>query len=160
MFLIAKNKAGYQAIPIRIGDRWDFHKVLASRLEVRIVFRHHGRRYLLYSTRTLTAKYPRLKQEHLIPMCDELITKASDCIAHGDEYIDFGRIVGAAECRHHAHWRDAGLIPPVPLEQYHGHPIDPKTEQLASYVRVDLENIIVMDHEPPINDCVQEDLPY
>lgn len=160
MYLIAKQKGGYQAIPIKADDRWDFHKVLAGRLEVRVVFRHHGRRYLLYSTRTLTAKYPRLKREHLIPLCDEIITKASECIQRGDAYSEFDRLAAAAECRHHVHWRDAGLIPPVPLEQYHGHPIDPKTEQLISYVRVDLDDIVVMDHEPLIADCEQEELPY
>lgn len=159
MFLIAKDKAGYQAIPIKSGNKWDFHKLLVGRREVRIILRVRGRQYLLYHTRDLTPKYPRLNRAHLIPMCDEIIAKASDCIARGDEYIDFERIVGVAECRHHVHWRDAGLIPPVPLEQYHGHPIDPKTEQLVSFVRVELDEIAVMDHEPPI-DCVQEELPY
>ena len=159
MYLIAKQKGGYQAIPIKSDDRWDFHKVLAGHLEVRVVFRHHGRRYLLYSTRTLTAKYPILKREHLIPLCDEIITKASECIQRGDAYSEFDRLAAAAECRHHQRWRNLGLISPTTPELYHGHPIDPKTEQLVSYVRVDLDDIVVMDCEPPV-DCVQEELPY
>lgn len=69
------------------------------------------------------------------------------------------RIAGAAECRHHRRWCDLGLISPTSMEEYHGHPIDPKTEQLVSYVRVDYGDIIVMDHEPPVN-CGQEELPY
>lgn len=53
------------------------------------------------------------------------------------EYIDLGRIVGAAKCNHHGLWRNKWTITPVYLEQYHGHPIDFKTEQLVSYVRID-----------------------
>lgn len=159
MYLIAMQRNGHQAIPIRAGDKWDFHKVFAGHLEVRVVLRLRGRRYMLYSTNTLTAKYPKLKQEHLIPFCDEIIAKTSERIESGDEYIDFIRIAVAIECHHHARWRDKGLIAPMPPEQYYGHPIDPKAEQLVSYVRGDLDDLIVMDHEPPV-DVKQEELPY
>lgn len=159
MYIITKQQGGYKAIPMKTGDRWDFHKLTIGKQEIRIIFRLHGRRYLLYHTRELTKKYPVLRREHLIPLCDEIITKASDCIARGDEYIDFERIVGAAECRHHRRWRNLGLISPTTPELYHGHPIDPKTDQLVSYVRVDLDDIVVMDCEPPV-DCVQEELLY
>ena len=64
-----------------------------------------------------------------------------------------------AEGRHQRHWRDLGLLSPTTPEKYHGHPIDAKTEQLVSYVRVDLSDIVIMDHEPPV-DCNQEPLPY
>lgn len=160
MYLIATQKGGYQAIPIKSGDKWDFYKLLAGKREVRIILRLRGRRYMLYSTNTLSAKHPKLRREHLIPLCDEIIARTSDCIISGNEYIDFNRIAGAVECRHHARWRDKGLIAPIPMEDYFNHPIDPKSEQLVSHVRVDLDGLIVMDHEPPVYDCVQEELPY
>ena len=53
-----------------------------------------------------------------------------------------------------------GMISPTTPELYHGHPIDPHAEDLVSFARVDLEDIVVMDHEPPIDDCSQEKLPY
>ena len=159
MYLIAKQKGGYQAIPIKTGDRWDFHKLFVGRKEVRIILRVRGRQYLLYHTRELTAKYPFLRQAHLIPLCDEIIAAASERIAGGQKYIEFDRLAASTECRHQRHWRDLGLISPATPELYHGHPIDHKTDQLVSYVRVDFGDIIVIDHEPPI-DCEQEDLPY
>ena len=160
MYLIAKQKGGHQAIPIKSGDRWDFHKLLVGRNEVRIILRLRGRRYLLYHTRELTQKYPGLRRENLIPLCDEIIAKTSECIEHGEAYIDFGKIAAATECCHQRRWRDLGLITPATPELYHGHPIDPKAEQLVSYVKIDLEDILVIDHEPPIDDCEQEALPY
>lgn len=159
MYLIAKQKGGYHAIPIKTGDKWDFHKVFVGHKEVRIVLRVRGRRYLLFHTRDLSTKYPRLTREHLIPLCDEIIFATSGCITSGKKYIEFEKIAGAAECRHQRHWRDLGLIAPTTPEQYFGHPIDAKTEQLLSYVKVDLEDIVVIDHEPPV-DCEQEELPY
>ena len=159
MYLIAKQTGGYQAIPIKARDKWDFHKLTIGMQEIRIIFRLHGRRYLLYHTRELPPKYPGLRREHLVPLCDEIIAKTSECIAGGQKYIEFEKITAPAECRHQRHWRNLGLITPATPEQYQGHPIDPKTEQLVSYVRVDLDDIIVMAHEPPV-DCVQEELPY
>lgn len=159
MYLIAKQTGGYQAIPIKARDKWDFHKLTIGMQEIRIIFRLHGHRYLLYHTRELPPKYPGLRREHLVPLCDEIIAKTSECIASGQKYIEFERLAAAAECRHQQHWRNLGLITPATPEQYQGHPIDPKTEQLVSYVRVDLDDIIVMAHEPPV-DCVQEELPY
>lgn len=159
MYLIAKQQGGYQAIPIKAGDRWDFRKLLVGRKEVRIILRVRGRQYLIHHTRELPPKYPGLRREHLVPLCDEIIAKTSECIASGQKYIEFERLAAAAECRHQRHWRDLGLLSPATQELYHGHPIDPKTDQLVSYVRVDLDDIVVMDHEPPV-DCVQEELPY
>lgn len=123
------------------------------------MLRVRGRRYLLYSTNALTAKYPKLKRAHLIPLCDEIIAKTSERITGGQKYIEFDRLAAAAVCRHQRHWRDQDLITPATLELYQGHPIDAKTEQLVSYVRVDLGDIVVMSHEPPV-DCEQEELPY
>lgn len=159
MYLIAKQTGGYQAIPIKVGDKWDFRKLLVGRKEVRIILRVRGRQYLLYHTRELPPKYPFLRQEHLIPLCDEIIAKTSECIATCQKYIEFNTIAAAAECRHQRRWRDLGLITPATPAAYYGHPIDPKTEQLVSHVRIDLEDIIVIDHVPPI-DCEQEELPF
>ena len=159
MYLIAKQMGGYQAIPIKTGDKWDFRKLLVEREEVRIILRVRGRQYLIHHTREVTQKYPGLRREHLVPLCDEIIAKTSECIAGGQKYIEFEKITAAAECRHQRRWRDLGLISPATPELYHGHPIDAKTEQLVSYVQVTLDDIVMIDHEPPV-DCVQEELPY
>lgn len=102
MYLIATQKGGYQAIPIKSGDKWDFYKLLAGKREVRIILRLRGRRYMLYSTNTLSAKHPKLRREHLIPLCDEIIAIASERINRADEYIDFVRITATTEYRHRA----------------------------------------------------------
>ena len=159
IYLIAKQQGGYQAIPIKVEDRWDFSKLLIGKQEVRINLRLRGRRHLLYHTRDLVAKYPLLRIPQLTILCDEIIAKTSECIERGDDHIDFEKIAAAAQCRHQRRWREQGLITPTTPEQYQGHPIDPKTEQLVSYVRVDLDDIVIMDHEPPV-DCNQEPLPY
>ena len=159
MYLIAKQQGGYQAIPIKTGDRWDFHKLFVGRREIRIILRVQGRRYLLYHTRELTQKLPNLRREHLTSLCDEIIAATSERIEGKQKYIEFDRIVGTAECRHQRRWRDQGLISPATPELYHGHPIDPKTDQLVSYVQVSLDDIVVMDCEPPV-DCEREELPY
>ena len=159
MYLIAKQQGGYQAIPIKVEDRWDFSKLLIGKQEVRIILRVRGRRYLLYHTRDLVAQYPLLRIPQLTILCDEIIAKTTECIEHRDEYIDFRKIAAAAECRYQRRWREQGLITPTTPELYHGHPIDPQTEILSTHVRVDQDNIIIMDHEPPV-DCVQEELPY
>ena len=159
MYLIALQKGGYQAIPIRNGDKWDFRKLLVGRKEVRIILRVRGRQYLIHHTRELTQKYPFLRQEHLIPLCDEIIAATSERITGGQKYIEFERLAAAAECRHQRRWCEQGLISPATPELYYGHPIDPKTDQLVSFVRVDLDDIVVMDCDPPV-DCEQAELPY
>ena len=159
MYLIAKQQGGYQAISIKAGDKWDFHKLFVGRREVRIILRVRGRQYLIHHTRELTQKYPGLRREHLVPLCDEIIAKTSECIERGDEYIDFEKIAAAAECRHQRRWHDQGLISPAKPAAYYGHPIDAKAEQLVSYVQVTLDDIVLIDHEPPV-DCDQEELPY
>ena len=161
MFLIVRQKGGHQAIPIRPEDRWDFHKVLPGRTEVRIVLRVRGRRYLLYSTCTLSKQYPKLKRPQLTLLCDEIITMLSEQISYGQEYINFEKVAGTVEFRHRRRWIANGLIPFGSMSEYHGHPIDSKAEILATSVQVDLSDIILMDHEPPIDvEVEQEDLPY
>ena len=159
MYLIAKQRGGYQAIPIKTGATWDFSKLLIGRKEVRIILRLRGRQYLLYHTRDLVAKYPELRMAQLTILCDEIIANVSEQITNQQQYIEFERVCKAAECRHQRRWREQGLITPTTPELCHGHPIDPQTEILSTHVRVDQDNIIIMDHEPPV-DCVQEELPY
>ena len=159
IYLIAKQQGGYQAIPIKVEDRWDFSKLLIGKQEVRIILRLRGRRHLLYHTRDLVAKYPLLRIPQLTILCDEIIAKTSECIERGDDHIDFEKIAAAAQCRHQRRWREQGLITPTTPEQYQGHPIDPQTEILSTQVQVDQDNIIMMDHEPPA-DIEQEELPY
>ena len=81
MYIITKQQGGYKAIPMKTGDRWDFHKLTIGKQEIRIIFRLHGHRYLLYHTRELTKKYPVLRREHLTPLCDEIIAATSERIA-------------------------------------------------------------------------------
>ena len=78
MYVIARAKDGYQAIPIRSGDSWEFYKLQAGSREQRIVLRVRGRRYLLFTTRELIQKYPRLGREQLVALCDEIIVQAQD----------------------------------------------------------------------------------
>ena len=160
MFLITKEKGGYQAIRIRPEDKWDFRKVLPGRTEVRIVLRVRGRQFLLYHTRDLSHKYPMLKRPHLMMLCDEIIAALSEHISGGQEYIQFERVCAAAELQHRKRWIAQGLIQMDDLEEYYGHPIDPKTEVLITRVRVETPDVICMDHGPPVNDTEQEELPY
>lgn len=161
MFLIVKQKGGHQAITIRPEDRWDFHKVLPGRTEVRIVIRIRGRRYMLYHTRDLSHKYPMLKRPQLILLCNEIIEILSEQITNEQEYINFERVAGMVEFRHRRHWIANGLIPMDSLTEYYGHPIEPKAEIMTTRVHVDLSDIILMDHEPPIDvEIEQEELPY
>ena len=159
MYLIARQQGGYQAIPIKAEDRWDFSKLLIGKREVRIILRVRGRRHLLYHTRDLATKYPTLRIPQLTLLCDDIIAATSEQITNQQKYIEFENVCKAAECRHQRRWRDQGLISPTTPELYYGHPIDAKTDQLVSHVRVDLDDIIAIDHEPPA-DVGQEELPY
>lgn len=151
MYLIIRDKGGHRAIPIRSGDKWDLYKVVSGRKDIRIVLRVKGRRYLIHSTYDLARKYHQLGLAQLTPLCDEIIAILTDSIKRQQEFIDFPRIVGMVQYRHHRRWCDKGLISPVSLEEYFGHPVDPKMEELISYVRAAHRDIIVMDCEPPIN---------
>ena len=159
MMLIVKQKGGHQAISIKAGVQWDFLKVLPGRTEVRIVLRVRGRRYLLYTTRELSKKYPSLRRTQLMLMCDEIIAMVSERITRGQEYINFDHIAGSVELRYRRHWCEQGLIPLDTMEEYHAHPIDPKTEVLVSRARVDQPQIIEMGTESPCDEAEQEDLP-
>ena len=159
MYLIVNRHGAHLAIPIKTRDKWELRKVLAGQREVRIALRIRGHRWLLYTTRELSQKYPKLGREQLTALCDEIIATVSAYILENRECIDFGRVAGIAECCHLRHWRDAGLISPFPLEYYCGHPIDPQTEQLVLDMYADPLGIIRMDHEPP-GHVEQEELPY
>lgn len=155
MYLISKR----QAIPVKAGDKWDYYKLFVGRKEVRIVLRVKGRRYLLYHTQELAAKYSEIGRAQFITLCDEIIAVVSDLMTRHQEYIDFDHIAKATACRHQRRWRDMGLIFPTTPEHFFGYPTDPKTEQLISRVRVDMADVIIMDDIPPA-DCKQEELPF
>ena len=105
-------------------------------------------------------RVPSLGWEELMLMCDEIIAMVSERITRGQEYINFDHIAGAVELRHRRHWCELGLIQMNTMEEYHAHPIDPKTEVLVSHVRVDQPQIITMDSESPTDEAGQEELPY
>ena len=128
---------------------------------MRIVLRVRGRRYLLYTTCELSKQYPALKRTQLILLCDDIIATLSEQISCGQEYIQFERAATATELQHRKHWIANGLIPMDSLAEYHGYSIDNKAEVLTTRVRVDIPDVIHMDHEPPIDvEVEQEDLPY
>ena len=160
MMLIVRQKGGHQAISMKAGVQWDFLKVFPGRTEVRIVLRVRGRRFLLYTTRELSKKYPSLWRTHLMLLCDEIIAMVSERITSGQEYINFDHIAAAVELRHRRHWCELGLIGLDNMEELHGHPVDPNTEVLVSHVRVDQPQIIVMGSESPTDEAGQEELPY
>ena len=160
MLLIVKQKGGHQGISIKEGVRWEFLKVLPGRTEVRIVLRVRGRRFLLYTTRELSKKYPSLRRTQLTLLCDEIITTVSERITSGQEYINFDHIAANVELRHRRRWCELGLIQINTMEEYHAHPIDPKTEVLGSRVHVEQPQIITMDSESPTDEDGQEELPY
>ena len=108
MYLIAMQKGGYQAIPIRVGDKWDFSKLLIGKREVRIILRVRGRRYLLYHTRDLSAQYPLLRIPQLTILCDEIIAATSEQITNQQRHIEFEKVCKAAECCHQRRWHDQG----------------------------------------------------
>lgn len=159
MFLIYKHMGLYRAAPICSKDRWNLRKVKVGQRELRIVLRVNRLQYMLYSTHSLSIKYPNVGREHLIPLCDEIISSVKRRILQYEDFIDFTMIASVAECRHHRIWQGKGLMPPTDLENYYGHPLDPKAQQLVDYVRVEHPNTVSMDCEPPA-DCVQEELPY
>ena len=159
MYVIFRAKGSLHAILIRDSDSWEFYKVQAGSREQRIVLRVRGRRYLLFTTRELIQKHPRLGREQLVALCDEIIVQAQDRIIGGQEYIDFVKIAGAAKCRHHRAWCLQGLISPADPEAYFGHPIDSNTELMIAHIRVDLLDLVLMDCEPP-TDVEQKELPY
>ena len=160
MLLIVSQKGGHQGISIKAGMSWEFLKVLPGRTEVRIVFRVRGRRFLLYTTRDLSKKYPSLRRTQLTLLCDEIITTVSERITSGQEYINFDHIAANVELRHRRRWCELGLIQMNTMEEYHAHPIDPKTEVLVSRVHVEQPQIITMDSESPTDEDGQEELPY
>lgn len=83
----------------------------------------------------ISSGFKQLKSRVLTSRYREI--KIPGCIRTRQEDIDLERIAGAAKCSNHGLWRNKWMITPVYPEQYHGHPIDSKTEQLVSYVRID-----------------------
>ena len=117
MYVIAKEKGQYIAIPIPEGASWEFYKIRVGRKELRVVLRVKGRRYLIYKTGSLAVKYQRVQGEHLELLCDEIIAMASEQIAKQQEYVDFLKIAETAECSHRCLWGKQGLTPEIPMDE-------------------------------------------
>ena len=158
MYVIAKQKGQYISIPIPEGASWEFYKVRVGRKELRIVLRVKGRRYMIYTTRSLAEKYQYVQGKHLESLCDEIIAVTSEHIARGRQFIDFLGIAGAAECRHHYRWSKQGLTREIPVKENFGQNAAPKMKQV-SYVCVELDDRVLFAQETPM-DVDQEDLPY
>jgi hypothetical protein len=159
MFVIAKMQGGYRAIPIRSADNWGMYKLRVGRTERRIILQVRGRKYVAYTTNSIRAKYPNVRTEQLDALCDEIMGELQCRILRAEDYVDVPKIAEIVELKNAKHWMEKGLLHIKSLEDYYGHPIDPAAEQLVTHVRVDISDIIIMDHEPPV-DCEQEELPY
>lgn len=103
-------------------------------------------RYLLYSTRALTGKYFSLGRKRRMSLCVEIIAMLSGYIQHRQCDIDFRWGAGSMGYRYHKSWCSMERIPPIPQEEYFGHPVDFKTERLVSYACASHENVILIDH--------------
>ena len=159
MYVIAKMKGGFQAIPIHRNDNWCIHKLKVGRTERRIILQVRGRKYVAYTTNSIRAKYPNVRTEQLDALCDEIMGELQCRILRAEDYVDVPKIAEIVELKNAKHWMETGVLPVTSLEDYYGHPLDPAAKQLVTHVRVDISDIIIMDHEPPV-DCEQEELPY
>ena len=159
MYVIAKMQGGYRAIPIRSTDNWSVYKLRVGCTERRIVLQVRGRKYVVYSTKSIRAKFPDIRTEQLDTLSDEIMAELQCCILRAEDYVDVPKIAEIVELKNAKHWMETGVLPVTSLGAYYGHPLDPAAKQLVTHVRVDISDIIIMDHEPPV-DCEQEELPY
>ena len=159
MYVITEMQGGYRAVPIRSTDNWNVYKLRVGRTERRIILQVHGRRYVVYSTNSIRAQYPGIGTEQLDTLSDEIMAELQCRILRAEDYVDLPKIAEIAELKNVKSWMETGVLSVTSLEAYYGHPPDPAAEQLVTHVRVDLSDLIIMDHEPPV-DCEQEELPY
>ena len=159
MYVIAEMQGGYRAIPIHKTDNWSVYKLRVGRTERRIVLQVRGRKYVVYSTKSIRAKFPDIRTEQLDTLSDEIMAELQCRILRAEDYVDLPKIAEIAERKNVKSWMKTGVLPVTSLEAYYGHPLDPAAKQLVTHVRVDISDIIIMDHEPPV-DCEQEELPY
>lgn len=149
MYVITKRDKAYRAIPIHAGDDWGINVAPDGKTDHRIILRVNQKHYQLYSTRTMV--WRDLNMEDLRAVCKEIIAAIYDSILHRQDLIDVPLIAHVVAAKHK---HKCGA-----LEEYFGHLLDPKAQQLVSFVRVDHPDIIQTNHEPP-DDVEQEDLPY
>ena len=159
MYVIAKMMGGFRAIQIRRTDNWGVYKLRVGRTERRIILQVRGSRYVVYSTNSIRAQYPRIGTEQLDTLSDEIMAELQCRILRAEDYVDVPKIAEIVELKNAKHWMETGVLPVASLEAYYGHLIDPVAQQLVTQVCVDISDIIIMDHEPPV-DCEQEELPY
>ncbi|MBR2423470.1 MAG: hypothetical protein IKB09_14165 [Oscillospiraceae bacterium] len=159
MYVIAEMQGGYRAIPIHKTDNWSVYKLRVGRTERRIVLQARGRKYVVYSTKSIRAQFPDIRTEQLDALSDEIMGELQCRILRAEDYVDIPKIAEIVELKNAKHWMETGVLPVTSLAAYYGHPLDPAAKQLVTHVRIDISDIIIMDHEPPV-DCIQEELPY
>ena len=159
MYVITEMQGGYRAILIRRTDNWSAYKLRVGRTERRIILQVRGRKYVAYTTNSIRAKYPNVRREQLDTLCDEIMGELQCRILRAEDYVDVPKIAEIVELKNAKHWMETGVRPFTSLEAYYGHPLDPAAEKMVTHVRVDVSDIIIMDHEPPV-DCEQAELPY
>lgn len=159
MYVIAEMQGGYRAIPIHKTDNWSVYKLRVGRTERRIVLQVRGRKYVVYTTKPIRAKHPDILTEQQEVLSNEIMEEIQCKILRTEDYVDVPKIAEIAERKNVKRWMETGVLPVTSLEAYYGHPLDPAAEKMVTNVRVDVSDIIIMDHEPPI-DCIQEELPY
>lgn len=159
MYVITEMQGGYRAILIRRTDNWSAYKLRVGRTERRIVLQARGRKYVVYSTKSIRAQFPDIRTEQLDTLSDEIMAELQCRILRAEDYVDVPKIAEIVELKNAKHWMETGVLPVTSLEAYYGHPLDPAAQKMVTHVRVDMSDIIIMDHEPPV-DCEQEELPY
>ena len=159
MYVIAEMKGGFRAILICRTDNWCLYKLRVGHTERRIILQVRGRKYVVYTTKPIRAKYPDIRTEQLDVLSDEIMADLQCRILRAEDYVDVPKIAKIAALKNVKHWMETDELPITSLEAYYGHPLDPAAQQLVTRVRVDMSDIIIMDHVPPV-DCIQEELPY
>lgn len=159
MYIIAKQKGCFRAIPIQCTDKCRMYKMRSGKTEYRIILKVCGRKYVIYSTCGIRTQYPDVGIEQLETLCNEIMRELQIQMRNREDFVDVPRISEIAEKKNVKRWMEAGLLPITSLDAYCGHPIDPATQQLVAHLRVEFPDVILMDCEPPA-DVAQEELPY
>ena len=140
MYLITKRDKAYRAIPINATNDWGIKVAPDGKTDYRIILRINQNCYQLFTTHTIV--WRDLRTEDLCAVCREIIAAIYDSILHRQDLIDVPLIAAAVENRYRLRQK-----------------LDPKTQHLVDYVRVEHSDIVLMDTEPPA-DVPQEELPY
>lgn len=155
MYLIAENQGAYIAYPIHPDDQWDIRTMPDGERDRYILCRINGKEYLLFASRKLCISYSCVDAAHIDALCNSIIEAIYQRILQSPECVDISWIINTILGQHQIRWRSAGLLPPEILE----YPENPNVAILTSCVRIEMVDVIRMDHEPPTDEC-DEELPY